>query len=361
MDTAKNKLITCVAMIILSIVIIIIAGNITLPNGCVSNANTTLFKDGFYFDTYISITLYNVSADNEALLDECMDMCGKYEKIFSRTDNSSELYMLNEAFSLNTNADYEISADLYECIDKTLTYSYPFDEHYSVFTGNLCDLWDYEKNLVPQPDAIKEQLDSIYAYKLILDKDNSTISLLNDSANTTNTDVPAIDLGASAKGYIADKLCTYLKEQGITDALIDLGGNIVVIGNKVDNSMFKIGIKKPFSDTDEVSAICKLADTSLVTSGVYQRYFEKDGNIYHHIIDCATGYPTDNDILSVTIISKNALQADCFSTGCLLLGKEDALSFINSAKEVECVIIDTDYNIHLSDGLTYKKDFIVMK
>ena len=140
-----------------------------------------------------------------------------------------------------------------------------------------------------------------------------------------------------------------------------MGGNIIVIGNKPDNTLYKIGIKKPFSHTNEVSAICKVADTAIVTSGIYQRYFKKDDHIYHHIIDCTTGYPSNNDILSVTIITKNALQADCYSTGCLLLGKDYALAFINSIKEVECVIIDNNNNIHLSDGLTYENNFIVMK
>jgi thiamine biosynthesis lipoprotein len=369
MNLVKNKLITCIAMIILSIAIIIIASNITLSKGCISNTGSTLYIDGFFFDTYISITLYDVSPYNESVLNECMNMCEKYEKIFSRTNTTSELYIINQHISNNPNKAIQISDDMFQCIKNTLRFSASFGKQYSILSGNLCDIWDYEQKIIPNNDDIKQHLASIDAHNINLNDASSSLILAYNQKDNTSEDldnthkyiVPNIDLGASAKGYIADKLCSYLKEQGITDAIIDLGGNIVVIGDKPDDSMYKIGIKKPFSDTNEISAICKIADVSLVTSGIYQRYFVENDTIYHHIIDCATGYPTDNDILSVTIISKNALQADCFSTGCLLLGKEDTLSLINSTKEVECVIIDSDYNIHLSDGLTYDKDFIVLK
>ncbi len=365
MNNGKSKIITILAMIFLSVAVIIIAGNITIPDSCSSPSATTISKDGFYFDTYISITLYNISDDSENILNECMNMCSQYENIFSRTKETAELYLLNNHNSTETGTSYNISSDLYECIQRTLDYSATFGESYSILAGGLCDLWDYEKCIIPSADDIEKQLDMINNCHISLKDDDLSISILATDEQTdtdkSSTTAPTIDLGASAKGYIGDKLCKYLKEQGVTDALIDLGGNIVVIGDKPDASMYKVGIKKPFSDTNEVDAICKIADTSLVTSGVYERYFEKDGHIYHHIIDCSTGYPTDNDILSVTIITENALQADCYSTGCLLLGKDEALSLINSIEEVECVVIDTDYNIHLSDGLTYENDFIVMK
>ncbi len=366
--TIRSKVIIAFVMIILSFLLIFIKENTTFFNlGSPDYSNTPLVKDGFFFDTYISISIYD-SKDNysdnirsksdiEKLLDTCINMCKDYENIFSRTLETSELYKINHNTDFINSVTISVSDTLYDCITKTLEYSAIFGAKYSILSGSLCDIWDFDKAVVPDEETIKKNCISIESYDLIA-KDNS-LKLTNNSGITLPN--PIINLGASAKGYIADKLCEYLKDNGISDAIIDLGGNIVVIGDKYDDSMYKIGIKKPFSEDTDPYAVCLVSDKAVVTSGIYERYFKEDGHIYHHIIDCSTGYPICNDILSVTIITDNSLQADCYSTGCLLIGKDDAMNLINNTEGVECIIIDDNYNIHLSQGLIYKNDYIVLK
>ena len=159
-----------------------------------------------------------------------------------------------------------------------------------------------------------------------------------------------IDLGAIAKGFIADKLKEYLKSEGVEHALIDLGGNVLAIGDKPDGSSFLIGIQKPFDDRGEPIASIELNDQAAVTSGTYQRYFEKDGDFYHHILQPSDGMPCNNGLNSVTILTDSSLTADALSTTTFLLGPDKGMDLINSLDGVEAVFIDTDNNLTYSDN-----------
>ena len=143
---------------------------------------------------------------------------------------------------------------------------------------------------------------------------------------------------------------TYLKKQGIKHAIINLGGNVDVIGTKPDGSKYNIGIQKPFSETGVTISSIKLEDASAVTSGIYQRYFEESGTIYHHILDPVTGYPCDNDLLGVTIICDSSARADALSTACFVLGLDGGMKLVNEDNAVEAVFITSDYEMHYSDG-----------
>lgn len=339
-------------------------------------SDSPVSREGFYFDTAISITIYDTQEnyggdvnsynDITRLLDECMDICEKYQYIFSRTDEKSELYKLNHAEDYLIGNEVLISDKLSELIRETLKYSEVFGDRFSIFSGNLCDLWNYDKKTVPESEQILSALESIKNHEYTLSENRISVVCKNPTTPETSDKknyAPEINLGASAKGYIADRLGEFLKSKGIKEAIINLGGNVLVIGNKYDNSMYTIGIRKPFSDTSDIAVKCKVADKSVVTSGIYERYFEHNEKIYHHIIDCTTGYPADNGILSVTVICDNSLVADCYTTGCLLYSTDDILKFINEDTQhnTECIIIDKDYNIVLSDGLTYDGEYIVLK
>ena len=164
-----------------------------------------------------------------------------------------------------------------------------------------------------------------------------------------------LDVGAVAKGYIADRLRDYLEEEGIDHAMIDLGGNIIAMGSKLDGSDYNIGIQKPFDENGTPITSVKLSDKSIVTSGVYQRYFEQDGKIYHHILDPATGYPCENNLYSVTIITDSSLTADALSTTCFLLGYEKGMNLINQLNNVDAVFITNDNQIHYSKNFQHKQ------
>ena len=160
----------------------------------------------------------------------------------------------------------------------------------------------------------------------------------------------SFDLGAIAKGYIADRMKEYLLANGIRRAVISLGGNILCIGEKAENTPFKIGIQKPFADRSETIAVMDITDKSVVSSGVYERYFQQDGKLYHHILDSRTGFPCDNGLISVTIISDRSADGDALSTACFAMGLEDGMNYLQSLENVQGVFITEDYQIHYTEG-----------
>ena len=157
-------------------------------------------------------------------------------------------------------------------------------------------------------------------------------------------------MGGIAKGFIADKVKQYLKSKGVTSAVINLGGNTLLIGSKQGQN-FSVGLQKPFGKNGELSAVLNLTDKTVVTSGIYQRYFKFENKIYHHIIDPKTGYPSDNEITSVTVITDSSTVADGLSTACLNLGVDEGTKLAKQYN-AELIFIDTNGNLILTDGLT---------
>ena len=156
-----------------------------------------------------------------------------------------------------------------------------------------------------------------------------------------------IDLGGIAKGYIADKLAEFLKKKGVNSAVIDLGGNISVVGKKPDGNEFRIGVRDPFSTDGGIIGVVEANDKSLVTSGTYERSFTKDGKVYHHILDVKTGYPVETGLDSVTIIGagNDGIDCDSLATTCLILGEEEGRKLIESIDGYEAIFVQHDGTI----------------
>ena len=159
-----------------------------------------------------------------------------------------------------------------------------------------------------------------------------------------------LDLGAVSKGYIADRIKEYLVEEGVKSALIDLGGNVLCIGNRPDGTPFQIGIRQPFADTVSAVTALSVTDQSVVTSGIYERCFTKDGILYHHLLDPGTGYPCENELASVTIISDHSVDGDALSTCCFLMGPQKGMELINSLKDVRAVFLTREGVLLYSEG-----------
>ena len=196
---------------------------------------------------------------------------------------------------------------------------------------------------MPPSSAIEAAVKTVDYHGVTLDTENNTVLLQNRDAK--------IDLGGIAKGYIADRMKELLISRGVQNAIINLGGNVLVLGNKPDGSAYHIGIQKPFAEEGTPLAELPLSDASLVSSGIYERYFEKDGKLYHHILNPATGYPVLNNLLGVTIRSPLSVDGDALSTICFALGLNDGLALIESIPDTEAVFITDDYELHPSSGL----------
>lgn len=298
-------------------------------------------------NTAVTITVYD--SDDTDLLTECMALCDKYEKIFSRTDADSELYKLNhrKLTAVNGTADtFQLSEPLAELIRTGLSYCESSEGAFDIAIEPLTSLWDFTSDNpeVPSNSQIQKALP-------LCDYHNITFSENNPDQVTLKTAETAIELGAIAKGYIADRLKEYLLSQDVHSAIINLGGNVLCIGSKPDGTPFKIGIQKPFADRSETIAVMDITDKSVVSSGVYERCFEQDGILYHHLLDPKTGYPYANDLIAVTIISDSSADGDALSTSCFALGLEKGLELADSLDGVEAFFVTSDHEIY------YTKDF----
>lgn len=275
-----------------------------------------LVKNGFYFNTIIAIQL-NDSQD-ESLIDTCFDMANTYEHYFSRTLEGSDIYNINHA----NGAPVEVHDETAELIRYGIAFGDLSDGVFDISIGALTDLWDIPNNngTIPAQTQIDAALATVDYRQITVD--GNTVTLGNPDA--------ALDLGGIAKGYVADRMREYLNANGACEGFINLGGNVLTLGQKANDEPYHIGIRKPFGEDGETITTVDVTDRSIVTSGRYERYFEKDGHIYHHILDPKNGYPYDNGLNGVTILSDSSMAGDALSTICFALGQEKGTEFLSS-------------------------------
>ena len=275
-----------------------------------------LVKNGFYFNTIIAIQL-NDSQD-ESLIDTCFDMANTYEHYFSRTLEGSDIYNINHA----NGAPVEVHDETAELIRYGIAFGDLSGGVFDISIGALTDLWDIPNNngTIPAQSQIDAALATVDYRQITVD--GNTVTLGNPDA--------ALDLGGIAKGYAADRMREYLNANGACEGFINLGGNVLTLGQKANDEPYHIGIRKPFGEDGETITAVDVTDRSIVTSGRYERYFEKDGHIYHHILDPKNGYPYDNGLNGVTILSDSSMAGDALSTICFALGQEKGTEFLSS-------------------------------
>ena len=285
-------------------------------------------------NTIITITLYD--SDNKDILDNCFKICEDYENLLSRTKENSEIYRLNEAGSLS------VSDDTLEVIKKGLYYSEISNGAFDITIEPVSSLWDFssENPEIPDEAALSEAVSKVNYEDVIIE--GNTVSFKKDNMG--------IELGAIAKGYIADKIKEYLLSENVNSATINLGGNVLCVGHKENAEPFRIGIQDPFESRNETYGVVDIDDKSVVTSGVYERHFVLNGINYHHILNPQTGMPYDNGLVSVTIISKNSVDGDGLSTTCLALGLEKGMELINNIDDACGMFINSDNEVFYSNG-----------
>ena len=304
--------------------------------GC-ANAQSTkpLARQDFMLDTVISISLYDNQDD--AILDGAFALCEEYEQLFSRTISTSDVYRINHS----DGAPVEVADATAELLCIALEYARLSGGAFDPTIEPLVTLWDImaDEPHVPDAGAISAALARVDWTKVSVDGNVVTLRA-----------GMGLDLGGIAKGYIADKLREYLSENGVDSALINLGGNVLTLGGKPDGSNFTIGVQKPFGQNSDILGACRLKGMSVVTSGIYERYFVENDRLYHHILDTKTGYPVENELYSVTIISPTSTDGDALSTICFALGSEDGMALIETLDGIECVYCLSDGTLLFSSG-----------
>lgn len=309
-----------------------------LCGGCGSDtAKREYEKQALYFDTVISLKFY-AGENGDELMEHCLEICQNIEETFSRTRGDSELYQINH----RTEDRVKVSGEMAELVSLGLEYYEKSGRKFDITIAPLSDLWDFksEDAKVPPQKEIEAALAKVDASRVHV---NGNV-LVFDSNDTM------LDLGALVKGYAADKLRTYLTENGVESGIINLGGNVLTIGSKPDTGeAWKIGIQKPFDSLGSMIAAVEVKNQTVVSSGIYERYFEQDGILYHHILDPDSGYPIRNNIWGVSVICESSLLGDVLSTTCLTLGIDEAVKLIDSMEGVEAIFVRDDLELIYTD------------
>lgn len=331
-ETAISKF--RIYIVIIAILLLIISFFVYLKNSISSHTSHTEVLLG----TVVNISVYG--EDSKQAVDEAFDIIRDMESKMSINIKDSEVNRINDNAGL---AAVKVSYDTFEVVKQSIEYSVISDGGFDITIAPVVELWGIgtENERVPLQNEIDTVLDKV---------DYRDIELNNPYIKLKYKDMK-IDLGAIAKGYTADKIYERLKDMNIDNAVIDIGGNISLIGSKSDKQPYDIGIQDPFKKRGLHFGKILLEDKTIVTSGTYERFFEKNSVKYHHIISPYDGYPIDNSIESVTIVSVDSTAADGLSTALFSMGIETALEAIEGIEETECIIVDSNKNIYLSSGI----------
>lgn len=324
-------------------------------SGCQNQAPTPapapttqpISKNTFLLGTVIDITIYD--KQDESIIDKAFARIAEIEsKMTINNAETSEIIALNNASGKN---EVKVSPDTFFVLEKGKQYSERSNGKFDITIGPVVKLWNIgtEYAAVPENGKLEEAVKLVDYTKLTLNKDNYTAKL--------ETEGMKVDLGAIAKGYAADEVARVLKENGVEHAIINLGGNVMTVGGNPNGNPWRIGIQDPFNPRGEFLGIVPAVDKTVVTSGTYERFFEENGKKYHHILDTTTGYPVDNKLYSVSIVTDISVDGDGLSTTTLLIGLEEGMKLIESLENVEAIFITSDKQVYVSSGL--KKDFII--
>ena len=313
---------------------------------CGETAAESETRTVYAMDTVMNLTVYGENAA-AALESAEKELHTLDEAVLSRTAEGSELYALNT--SNGETVEYGADDILPALIETALTISDATDGAFDPTLAPVLDAGVFTKDerRVPSADELKELLSHTGCGKVALEKtaDGWTVTLLDGAQ---------LDLGGIAKGYAADLLRAQLEKEGVTSATLDLGGDVFVMGRKTDGSDWRIAVKDP-ADTESYLGVVSAADKFIVTSGVYERYFEENGVRYHHILDPKTGCPAESGLVSVTVLCENGAWADALSTACFVLGPDGALALrddlADQGTNFELILATDDGRVLYTDGL----------
>lgn len=296
----------------------------------------------FALDTLIELKIYEYpQKGSDTLIQDSFDLIKSLENTLSMHIKGSDVDLLNQNAGIKPT---KVSDLTYRVLQDSLFFSEKTDGLFDITAGPLINLWaiDPPNGHYPTQAELDATLPLIDYHKMHFLGDNQIE--LEDKGMVVN-------LGAIAKGTIADQVKRFLLERGVTSALINLGGNVLTVGSKPDGSSFVIGIQDPSSTRGEYLLSIHADDESVVSSGDYERYFVYEGKIYHHILNPKTGFPADTNIKQITIVTPNSQTADGLSTSVLLLGVEKGIHLIESLEGVEAILISKDHYIYVTEGL----------
>lgn len=302
---------------------------LVLLTGCApKQVSTTVFA----MDTVMKLSVYG----DEAVLDEAEALIHQLEAQVSVTREGSELY------SLNHTGSGTVTGHAKELLDRALALCSRTDGALDISIYPVVRSWGFTTGeyRVPDEDALASLLSHVDYKKIDFDASSGAVSLSPDME---------IDLGSVTKGYLSSCLIALFRENGITSALVNLGGNVQALGTKPDGSLWQVAVQDPKNDS--YLGVLSIADQAVITSGGYERYFEEDGKTYWHIIDPATGAPAQSGLISVTIVGTDGTTCDALSTALFVMGLENAADFWTASDDFEAIFVTEDDTVYITEGL----------
>ena len=309
--------------------------------GCTSaKEEEPISRTELFMGTAIKVTLYD--NQSEDILDKVFKKVIEIEDLVSINKKNTEIYNLNENSGIKP---VKLSDTSFNIIKKGLEYSEMSKGAYDISIGPLVKLWS-----IGLPEAkvpTQEEINEIIKY---VDYSNIEINNSRKEVYLSKEDMQ-LDLGSIAKGYTADEIVKLLKSEGVKKAIIDLGGNIYALGKKSEDKNWTIGIQNPFDDRGSAIGTIEVANKSVVTTGTYERFIEKDGVKYHHILNPKTGYPYETDIAGVSIVADKSVDADALSTLIFTKGLEEGFELVESIDGIDAVFVMNDKNVYVTKNL----------
>lgn len=327
----------------ISLVIIVIV--LFLITGCQKKTDLSKIPQDtgttFLMDTLIQMKVYGENADD--VIKESFARLREIENEMSVSITDSQISKVNN----NPGKYVKIDRDTFLVIKKALEYAELTNGRFDPSIGPLVKLWGIGTKYVrvPADDEITQTRKKVNYKWVEINEEEYSVKVREGMM---------LDIGAIAKGYAADEVRKIVINNNVKSAYVNLGGNVLVVGGKPDSTPWRVGIQDPRYNRGNVMTSIDVRDKTIVTSGNYERYFEQDGIIYHHIIDPMSGRPSRSGIISVSIITNNSFDADALSTSVFILGPEKGLELVNKLKGVEVLIIKENLDIIMTDGLKSK-------
>lgn len=305
--------------------------------GCAQQSQGFVQRTLFNFDTVCVLG----GALPVTVLDEAQELCERCEQLFSRTIETSDVARINAA----AGAPVEVDALTAELIAASLDYCEASGGLFDITIGAVSELWDFTEGVVPTSEALAQALPHVGWEGVHVE--GTRVQLDDPQAR--------IDLGGIAKGFITDKLMELFAERDVRNAFVNLGGNVAVCGNNEQGVPWSVGVRDPFG-TSDADVVAKVTTTSgsLVTSGLYERSFEKDGRRYWHILDPRTGYPVETSLASASILCAKSLDGDGYTKPLFMLELDEALAFAQDKDGVQALLIDQDGAFHMTPGASFE-------
>lgn len=300
-------------------------------------------EEQFLLGTYVRVRIYDEG--KEDALKPAFDRVKELGDKITINQSGSEIDEINQQAGIKP---VKVSDDVYGLLKEAYEYSKDSRGGFDMAIGAITQLWriGFDDARKPSQEEIDQALKLVDYHKIEMNDKEKTVYLKEKGM--------IIDLGAIAKGYITDEVIKVLKQHGVTTAIVDLGGNVYVLGHspRAKNADWNVGIQDPNLSRGSVLGSIKESNKTLVTSGIYERYLEVDGKKYHHLFDPKTGYPFDNDIASVTIITKRSIDGDGLSTAVFSMGVKKGLEYVeNLGDGTNAIFVTKEGKVYVTDPI----------